>query len=268
MLELLQQVFRQVRNYMHTDTFNRHRVYAASADHTTMLFDREAEDLIVGGLIESGIGFEIITEERPSFTTQPSPAYRIVIDPVDGSTNVQRGIMAASVALAVLPADAPITPERVLWALVGELFSGTVYEAGKGVGAFYNGQLCQASKMRHYNRCLLGINADGRDRAALQSLLIDASPATMRRSGSSALDLVYVANGAYDAFVDIGNILTGESFLASASIVLESGGIVTDECGHPLRPIGSLNEGYSLVAAASKALHNEILAKLHGATHP
>src|SRR5579872_7569885 len=102
MLELLQQVFRQVRGYLHSDSFSQQGVFSASSDHTTMQFDREAEDIIISGLIESGHGFEVITEERPPFSTSQNPPYRIVIDPVDGSTNVQRGIMTASVALAVL----------------------------------------------------------------------------------------------------------------------------------------------------------------------
>src|ERR1700736_3602297 len=122
MLELLEQLFRHVRGYMNSERFNRHQVFFHSSEHTTMQFDREAEDIIISGLIESGHGFEVITEERPPFTTSQNPPYRIVIDPVDGSTNAQRGIMTASVALAVLSIDAPITPQNVQWALVGEIF--------------------------------------------------------------------------------------------------------------------------------------------------
>ncbi len=263
MLELLQQVFRQVRGYMHSDSFSRQRVFSSLPGHVTMQFDREAEDIIINGLIESGHGFEVVTEERPPFTTGPTPPYRIVIDPVDGSTNVQRGIMAASVALAVLPVDAPVTPENVQWSLVGELFSGTVYEASRGDGAFCNGRRCQVSETKLLKECLMGMNFDGRDRAALRSLLIDSPPpANVRRAGSSAMDLVYVANGAYDAYVDVGDVLTAESFLASASIVLEAGGAVSDHLGKPLRPAKTLKEGYSIVASGTKALHAEILSRL------
>src|SRR5947199_6387778 len=118
MLELLEQLFRQVRAYMQSEQFERNHVYYQSAEHTTMQFDREAEDIIISGLIESGHGFAIMTEERLSFNTSTDPQYRIVIDPVDGSNNVARGIMTAGVALAVLPIDMPISPENVQWALV------------------------------------------------------------------------------------------------------------------------------------------------------
>jgi myo-inositol-1(or 4)-monophosphatase len=266
MRELLQLIFRQVRSYMRSGAFNRESVYSLSEGHTTMLFDREAEDIIISALIESEYSFEVITEERPVFTTRACPTYRIVIDPVDGSTNVVRGIMSAALALAVLPIDVPITPERVQWALVGELYSGAVYEAGRGEGAFCNGRKCQVSTTSSYSESLVGINSDGRSRDALRALLIDGRPpAYVRRSGSSALDLAYVANGAYDAYVDIGDVLTGESFLASASIVLEAGGIVTGEQGKPLRPIKSLQDRYSIIAAGNKTLHSAILERVRGA---
>ncbi len=264
MLELLEQLFRQVRAYLQSERFNYHQVYHQSPGHTTMQFDREAEDIIIGGLIESGHGFEIITEERPSFTTSADPQYRIVIDPIDGSNNVERGIMTAAVALAVLPIDKPVSPEHVQWALVGELFSGTVYQAQHGGGAFRNGRRCQVSETKRLADSIVGMNFDGRDLATLSKLLIQKPvPGKIRRTGSSAMDIVYVASGAYDAFIDIGDVLTGESFLASLSVVREAGGYISDQQGNSLRPITTLTEGYSLVTAGTRQLHQELLAKIH-----
>ncbi len=264
MLELLEQLFRHVRAYLHSEHFDRGRVHFQSSQHTTMQFDREAEDIIISGLIESGHGFEIITEERPPFTTSSTPQYRIIVDPIDGSTNVTRGIMTAAVSLAVLPIDAPIVSEQVQWALVGELFSGTVYQAQRGGGAFCNGKHCQVSERKRLDECIAGINFDGRDLNTLLTLLTPR-PAIdkIRRTGSSAMDLVYVANGAYDAYIDIGNIITAESFLAASSIICEAGGIVSDQYGNPLRPITNLTEGFSLVAAGARELHEEIVLRIN-----
>jgi len=228
-----------------------------------MLFDREAEDIIIEGLTESGLGFEVITEERPAFSTHLSPPYRIVIDPVDGSTNVMRGITIAGVSLAVLPIDAPISPEQVQWALVGELFSGTIYQAQHGSGAFCNGQRCHVSETTRLQDCLAGMNFDGRDLETLRKLIAVPPPlGKVRRTGSSAMDIVYVASGAYDAYIDIGDVITAESFLAALSIVLEAGGIVSDQYGKSLRYITSLTEGFSLVAAGTRELHEAILARI------
>lgn len=264
MLELLEQLFRQVRVYVHSERFDRDHIYQQSNEHTTMQFDRDAEDLIISGLKESGIGFEVLTEERATFTTVPEPSYRIIIDPIDGSTNVARGIMTAGVALAVLPIDAPILPEQVQWALVGELFTGTVYEAKNGGGAFRNGRRCQTSDARTIDGSLIGVNFDGRDRKAFLSLFNqEPVPGHIRRSGSSALDSVYVASGAYDAYIDIGGELTAESFLASACIALEAGAIVSNHEGKPLRPITDLHEKFSLIIAGTKELHTAILERIH-----
>jgi myo-inositol-1(or 4)-monophosphatase len=264
MLELLEQLFQQVRTYVRSEHFDRSKVYFQSPKHTTMQFDRDAEDIIIQGLVESGVGFEILSEERPPFSTISTPAYRIVIDPIDGSTNVTRGIMTAGVSLAVLLIDAPILPEHVEWALVGELFSGTVYQAQRGRGAFCNGQPCKVSETGNLRQCLIGLNLDGRNLDVLRALLLEEPVLEkVRRTGSSAMDTVYVASGAYDAYIDVGNILTGESFLASSSIVLEAGGIVSDHLGKPLRPITNLTEGYSLIAAGTKELHEAILMRIH-----
>lgn len=263
MLELLEQLFRKVRAYMQSERFDRYLVYSQSTDHTTMQFDREAEDIIISGLIESGHSFEIITEERPAFSTSDEPTYRIIIDPVDGSTNVSRGIPTAGVSLAVLSTDEPITPENVQWSLVGELFSGTVYQAQRAWGAFCNGHRCRVSETSQLEFCMAGMNFDDRDPEVVRKLLIDPPPIhNIRRSGSSSMDIVFVANGAYDAYIDIGDVLTAESFIAPLSIVLEAGGIVSDQFGEPLRPISNLTEGFSLVVAGTKELHTRLLKRI------
>jgi myo-inositol-1(or 4)-monophosphatase len=263
MLEMLEKLYKEVRAYILSEQFKRSQVYGQFAGHTTMLFDREAEDIILNGLTKSGLGFEVITEERPAFSTRPSPPYRIVIDPVDGSTNVMRGIPIAGVSLAVLPIDAPISPEQVQWALVGELFSGTIYHSQHGRGAFCNGQRCRVSETTRLQDSLAGMNFDGRDLETLRKLIAVPPPlGKVRRTGSSAIDIVYVASGAYDAYIDIGDVITAESFLAALSIVLEAGGIVSDQHGKSLRHITGLTEGFSLVAAGTRELHEAVLARI------
>ncbi len=192
------------------------------------------------------------------------PLYRIIVDPIDGSTNVWRGIMTAAVSLAVLPIDAPIVPERVEWALVGELFSGTVYQAQRAAGAFCNGKRCRVSETKRLDQCLAGMNFDGRNlQAQLKLLTRHPAISNIRRTGSSAMDLVYISNGAYDACIDIGDILTAESFLAASSIICEAGGIISDQSGKPLRPITNLTTGFSLIAAGTGELHREIVSRVN-----
>jgi myo-inositol-1(or 4)-monophosphatase len=119
------------------------------------------------------------------------------------------------------------------------------------------------SETKRLQDCVAGLNFDERDLNVIQALLTrNPTPAKIRRTGSSALDSVYVANGSYDAYIDVGNILTGESFLASTSIIIEAGGIVSDQQGKDLRPITNLTDGFSLVTAGTRELHKEIIARI------
>src|SRR6266568_903050 len=104
----------------------------------------------------------------------------------------------------------------------------------------------------------------GRDLETLRKLIAVPPPLSkVRRTGSSAMDIVYVASGTYDAYIDSGDVITAESFLASLSIVLEAGGIVSDQHGKSLRHITSLTEGFSLVAAGTREIHEAILSRIN-----
>jgi myo-inositol-1(or 4)-monophosphatase len=110
---------------------------------------------------------------------------------------------------------------------------------------------------------MVGLNMDRRDQKAISALITEKSHIEkVRRTGSAAIDSVYVASGTYDAYIDVGGALTGESFLPSASIVLEAGGIVSDQEGKALRPITNLLEKYSVIMAATKELHQEIIDRI------
>lgn len=107
------------------------------------------------------------------------------------------------------------------------------------------------------------MNMDSKNSQATKALLTEEPVLSMvRRCGSSAMDSVYVASGTYDAYIDVGNDITGESFLASASIALEAGGVISDHEGKALRPITNLVEKFSLVLSGNPKLHQEILTRL------
>jgi myo-inositol-1(or 4)-monophosphatase len=206
----------------------------------------------------------ILTEERGEIRTKPGTCrWTLIVDPVDGSDNFARGNELSSVSLALLPGEDLPRPEAVTTALVGVIFSGTIYEAEKGSGAWRNGQAIRPSMTSRLPDALvtLDFNFQGRaDISRLFPLLRNLKDA--RRFGSAAFEMVGVAFGGTDAYVDVRDTLSPENYMAAYLIVTEAGGIVSDRFGKPLQPIRSMTQGQSIVAASTRPLHTAILEAL------
>jgi myo-inositol-1(or 4)-monophosphatase len=205
-----------------------------------------------------------LTEERGEVRTKAGIArWTLIVDPVDGSENFARGNELSSVSLALLAGEDLPRPEAVVAALVGGIFSGTIYEAEKGSGAWRNGQAARPSKTSKLSDALvtLDLNFKGSsDVSRLFSLLRSVKDA--RRFGSAAFELVVVASGGADAYVDVRDTLSPENYMAAYLIVAEAGGVISDRFGEPLQPIRSMTQGQSIVAASTRALHAAIVEAL------
>jgi len=231
----------------------------------TKEFDYLAEERIISYCArEISAPVRILTEERGEVRTRPGAArWTLVVDPVDGSENFARGNELSSVSLALLPGEQMPHPEAVSAALVGGIFSGTVYEAEKGTGAWRNGQPIHASTTTRLSDALVTIDFNFRGSpsvARLFTLLSHIKDA--RRFGSAAFELVVVASGGADAYVDIRDTLSPENYMAAYLIVREAGGMISDRFGRPLAPIRSMTQGQSIVAAGTASLHAAILEAL------
>ncbi len=79
-----------------------------------------------------------------------------------------------------------------------------------------------------------------------------------------AIEICYVADGTYDAFVDIREKLRIVDVSAAKIIVEESGGTVTDQNCHPLDAKMSVIEKTALVASGNKEIHQDIMGILGG----
>jgi myo-inositol-1(or 4)-monophosphatase len=238
----------------------------------TRRFDAEAERIAIE-VAREGIGaFAIHSEEAGYVRIGGDPLWTLVLDPCDGSNNFRRGVRSVGFAVAALPPGAPLDPDFVEYALCGDIFTGTVYSAAAGQGATVDGQPCQASRIGEPRHAMIGINL-GQDgptgqRAAeerhflsarLWTLLQQAS--TVRRTGATVLDLCYVAEGAYDAYVDVRRRLTPENFMAPALVIREAGGILTGEHGGPLGAV-EFTHPYSIIASGSMRLQRALLDAL------
>lgn len=245
-------------------------------------FDAEAERIALA-VAREGLGdFCAFSEEAGELAGGPNPRWTLVMDPCDGSNNFRRGIRAVGFAVAALPAGSPLDPALVQYAICGDIFTGAVYSAALSAGATLDGRPCRASTMPLLRHAMLGINL-GRERspqraapavedtedgagdderavrytsAQVHRLLDRAS--TVRRMGATVLDLCYVAQGAYDAYVDLRERLTPENFLAPALVLREAGALLTGPNGRPLGPV-EFTRPYSVLAAGTSELLEDIL---------
>lgn len=196
--------------------------------------DLECERLCRGILAERFPDHDILAEELSSGPTEAARArYRWVFDPLDGTTNYAHGlpIFCASLSLEV---DGR--------AIVGAIFDASrqeLFTAERGAGAFLNGQPLRPSTTSVLGDALLvtgfpyDVHRKLDDLVAMFGAFLGASRA-VRRLGSAALDLCYVAAGRFDAFWE--QHLKPWDVSAGALIVEEAGGIVTGMDGTPFSP--------------------------------
>ncbi len=148
-----------------------------------------------------------------------------IIDPLDGTTNFLHGFPQFCVSIALMQRGV-VTQGLIYDPNRDELFTAT-----KGRGAFLNDRRIRVSKRTRINDSLVGTGFPYRQIADLDRYLrmfknVTQNCAGVRRPGSAALDLAYVACGRYDAFWELG--LAPWDVAAGSLLVTEAGGLIGD----------------------------------------
>lgn len=190
--------------------------------------DRASEELIMARIKKAFPGHGILTEESPELR-KDSP-FKWVIDPLDGTTNYSHGFPFFCVSIAFEEAG-EVTLGVVYDPMLDELF---VAERGKG--SSLNGERISVSKITELGRGLLatGFPYDLRVSKAnnldhFSAFAVKAQ--AIRRAGSAALDLCYLACGRFDGYWEMK--LRPWDTAAGSLMVREAGGLVTDFSGGP-----------------------------------
>ena len=228
--------------------------YKGEIDLVTEM-DHRSEAFLLGEIKEHFPAHLIVAEE--SGTLSGDDCCKWYVDPLDGTVNYAHGIPIFSVSIA--------------FAEHGDLSLGVVYDpiqdecfsAQRGSGARLNGQPLRVSTAESLDRSLLvtGFPYDIRtnpennlDHYARFSLRTQG----VRRLGSAALDLCYVAAGRFDGFWEFR--LSPWDLAAGGLIAREAGALVTDMQGGP----NFLSAPYSLIAA-NPSIHTQILKVIRDA---
>ena len=194
--------------------------------------DRAAEQVIISELQYTYPEHAILGEESGFIAgNDKSKAgkeeYQWVIDPLDGTTNFIHGLPHFCVSVGCLRNG------RMEHAVIIDPMRNEEFYASRGGGAQLNGKRIRVSKRESLDGALLATGFPFKphqakhldDHMAIFKKL-SSEPAGIRRNGSAALDLAYVAAGRYDGYWEMG--LKQWDIAAGALLVLEAGGLVSD----------------------------------------
>ena len=196
--------------------------------------DRDCERLIVDMLQEDFPGHSILAEEQTRIAGS-TDEYRWIIDPLDGTTNFAHGYPQVSISIALKRRD------EIILGLVYDPLRRECFKAMKNRGATLNDEPLRVSAVEDLDKALLatGFPYDSRDHARYYLAFFEAFLTRcqgIRRAGSAALDLCYVAAGRVDGYWELK--LKSWDIAAGSLIVAEAGGAVSGFSGDKLSPDG------------------------------
>lgn len=215
-------------------------------------YDVATQNYLIEGIKKAIPDAVFIAEEKENSSSVLSEEHCFIIDPIDGTSNFMNGLNHSAISLAY------ISRGKTLFGAIYDPYKKELFSAVAGGGAYLNGKPIHVSHREGeraiavfgstpYNKSEYG----ERTFALLKELFYNFGD--VRRLGSAALDLAYLAAGRTDLFFELK--LSVWDYAAGELILKEAGGIVTQIDGTPL----SL-EAPSSVFAANGLNHKKLLA--------
>jgi myo-inositol-1(or 4)-monophosphatase len=250
----LERLARQAGELLRLGYEGEHQVdYKGSIDLVTEV-DRQSEDLLLGEIQRLFPGHQIVSEEIGLVPGRAADQW--FVDPLDGTVNYAHGIPFFSVSIAYAR-NGVVTLGAVYDPLRDELFA-----AERGQGTRLNGRRLQVSRATELQRSLLVTGFPYDTWSTPQNNLENFSRFSkmtqgVRRLGSAALDLCYVAAGRFDGYWELS--LKQWDIAAGSLIAAEAGAVVTTLAGGPdiLTPPCSLITAPPVIHAKMLEILNE-----------
>ena len=229
----------------------------ASGD-VTLLADRKAEKAILRPL--SKIPDTRIVSEEAGDIGPRDAARVVVVDPLDGSSNYQRGVPFYCSSVGVVEGR---TLSSLRHALIRDLVNGDVYFAEKGHGASRNGRSIRTSKVKSLGAAVAGIDVSRAPASVVRSLAgLVSSVGRQVHFGANALELCLLAEGKIDVVVDVRGRARLVDVAGGLLIAGEAGAVISTPRGSPLNPRLSSGSRFDFVASANEELHRLVLREL------
>ena len=197
--------------------------------------DLKAEKIIIEELKKARPYYSIISEEDGSETNKDKNNTWI-IDPIDGTTNFLHGVPHFAISIALKSGN------EIVSGLIYDPIKDEMFYAEKENGAFFNNQRIRVSRKREINSCLFATGGESDNKIDLP----------IRKTGSAALDIAYVAAGRYDGYFQ--NNLNLWDIAAGIIILEEAGGVINK--------IDLSKKKNIQIRASSMAINEKMLEKL------
>ena len=197
--------------------------------------DRSVEKILIDELSKAKKNYSFLSEEVGEINNKDKENIWI-IDPIDGTNNFLHGIPHFAICIALQ------SKNEIVSGLIFDPIKDEMFFAEKNKGVFLNNHRLRVSKKNILDDCLFSSNQEG----------VKFSSLNMRCSGSSALDLAYVASGRLDGFFQ--NKLNIWDIAAGSLMVKEAGGIVND--------IKKFSNNNINIRAASSSISEKMLENL------
>src|SRR6202167_3479135 len=189
--------------------------------------DKRAEEMLYEDLIKARPGYGFIGEEGGT-REGADKSHTWIVDPLDGTTNFLHGIPQFAISIGLQREG------TIIAGLIYNPANDDLYITERGKGAFLNDQRLRVAGRRNLGECVIacGLPHIGRgdlelSRAEMSE--IQAKVAGLRRFGSAALDMAFIAAGRFDGYWERG--LKPWDMAAGQIIVREAGGIVSGIAG-------------------------------------
>ena len=181
--------------------------------------------------------------------------FRWIVDPLDGTTNYVHGVPTFCTSIALARND------EVLCGVIYNPMTGEFFSAEKGKGAFLNGEKIQTSRYETLGESLVAVSFPTMTTEAAPDLIafLKSVPVcqAIRRTGSTALNLAYVAAGRFDATWAFN--CHPWDIAAGTLLIAEAGGVVTKPDGTPI----DFKDPSPVCGGANPMLHEELMRLLN-----
>ncbi len=214
-------------------------------------YDKKCEEAIINFIKKEYPTHSILAEE--SGKQERSSEYIWVIDPIDGTTNYAHGLPIFSVSIAVQKND------ELICGVVYDVMRNALYHSEKGNGAYCNERKLKVSENGDLRKSVLVTGfpynvSENPDFAYERFVAFLKVARAIRRLGSAALDMCYVAEGVFDGFWEVS--LNPWDMAAGKLLIEEAGGLVTNFKGE------LINIFSRQLLATNKNVHKEMMSIL------